>query len=149
MTIIHRTALVEFSARQMYDLVNNIGAYPEFVPMCAKVDVHWHSASAAEATLSIVKGAIKIDFATHNDMIPNQQITIRLMKGPFKRLTGVWKFVPLSDQAAKVTLDLEFEFSNRMLAMALGVVFKKLANTMLDAFCQRAKVVYGRKVHES
>ena len=149
MTTIHRTALVEFSACQMYDLVNDISAYPEFVPMCAEVDVHWHSASQAEATLSIVKGAIKIDFATRNDMLENQQITIRLIKGPFKHLTGVWKFVPLSDQGTKVTLDLEFEFSNRMFAMALGVVFKKLANTMLDAFCQRAKVVYGRQVHES
>lgn len=148
MTVIHRTALVEFSAYQMYDLVNDISAYPEFLPMCAQVDVHSQSATEAEATLSIVKGAIKIEFATHNDMIKNQEITIRLIKGPFKHLTGVWKFVPLSAHASKVTLDLQFEFSNRMLAMALGVVFKKLANTMLDAFCQRAKVVYGRPIHE-
>ena len=96
MTVIHRTALVEFSACQMYDLVNDISAYPEFLPMCAQVDVHSQSATEAEATLSIVKGAIKIEFATHNDMIKNQEITIRLIKGPFKHLTGVWKFVPLS-----------------------------------------------------
>ncbi|MBK2124296.1 type II toxin-antitoxin system RatA family toxin [Fangia hongkongensis] len=143
MTTIHRTALVEYSACQMYDLVNDIDHYPEFVPMCQSVEVHKHTETEAEATLKIAKGGIKIDFGTKNEMTPKEEIKIRLMKGPFKRLLGLWKFEPLNERACKVTLDLEFEFSNRMLAMALGVVFNTLANTMLDAFCKRASIVYG------
>ncbi|WP_119343805.1 type II toxin-antitoxin system RatA family toxin [Facilibium subflavum] len=144
MTTIHRTALIEYRADQMYALVNDIDAYPEFLPMCQSVEVLNHTRTEAEAILKIAKGGIKIDFGTRNEMVPDEQIKIRLMKGPFKRLTGLWQFTPLKDGAAcKISLDLEFEFSNRLLAMALGVVFNSLANTMLDAFCKRAEVVYG------
>ncbi|WP_116963676.1 type II toxin-antitoxin system RatA family toxin [Fastidiosibacter lacustris] len=143
MPIIHRTALVEYSAKEMYDLVNDIDRYPEFVPMCQSVEVHKHTENEAEATLKIAKGGVKIDFGTHNDMIKNQEIKIRLIKGPFKRLLGVWHFTSLNEKACKVTLNLEFEFSSKVFALALGVVFNTLANTMLDAFCKRAKVVYG------
>ncbi|MFZ9036070.1 MAG: type II toxin-antitoxin system RatA family toxin [Francisellaceae bacterium] len=143
MTTIHRTALVHFSAEKMYELVNDINAYPEFLPMCQSVDVHLHTETEAKATLKIAKGGVKIDFGTHNDMIPGEEIRIRLLKGPFKRLSGLWHFMDLGDDSAKVSLNLEFEFSNRLIGMALGVVFNNLANTMLDAFCQRAKVVYG------
>ncbi|MDA0912080.1 MAG: type II toxin-antitoxin system RatA family toxin [Proteobacteria bacterium] len=143
MTTIHRTALVEYSAKEMYDLVNDIDKYPQFLPMCQAVEVHMHTETEAEATLKIAKGGVKIDFGTHNDMIPGKEIKIRLIKGPFKRLLGVWHFIPLNDKACKITLDLEFEFSSKVMALALGVVFNTLANTMLDAFCKRAKTVYG------
>lgn len=143
MTTIHRTALVEYSAKQMYDLVNDIDKYPQFLPMCQAVEVHIHTETEAEATLKIAKGGVKIDFGTHNDMISGKEIKIRLIKGPFKRLLGVWHCIPLNDKACKVTLDLEFEFSSKVMALALGVVFNTLANTMLDAFCKRAKTVYG------
>lgn len=143
MTTIHRTALVEYSAKQMYDLVNDIAKYPQFLPMCQAVEVHIHTETEAEATLKIAKGGVKIDVGTHNDMISGKEIKIRLIKGPFKRLLGVWHCIPLNDKACKVTLDLEFEFSSKVMALALGVVFNTLANTMLDAFCKRAKTVYG------
>lgn len=143
MTTIHRTALVEYSAKEMYDLVNDIDKYPEFIPMCQFVEVHLHTEREAQATLKIAKGGVKIDFGTHNDMIPHKEIKIRLIKGPFKRLLGVWHFIPLNDKACKVTLDLEFEFSSKLLALTLGLVFSTLANSMLDAFCKRAKTVYG------
>ena len=146
MTTIHRTALVEYSAREMYDLVSDIDSYPQFVPMCDEVEVHKHTDIEAQATLKIKKGGVKIDFATHNDMIEPEQIKIRLLKGPFKRLTGLWKFIPLNEKACKVSLDLEFEFSNRVLALALGVVFNSLANSMLESFCKRADQVY-HEVH--
>ena len=147
MTTIHRTALVEYSAKQMYDLVNNIDAYPEFVPMCQAVEIHSQSETHIDATLKIAKGAVKLDFGTHNEMVENESIKIRLLKGPFKRLTGFWKFTPLSNhQACKVTLDLEFEFSNRLVALGLGLIFNNLANSMLDAFCKRADNVYGKVV---
>ena len=146
MTIIHRTALVEHSAKEMYNLVNDIDKYPEFLPMCQAVEVHMHTETKAKVTLNISKGGVKINFGTYNDMISGEEIKIRLVKGPFKRLLGVWHFIPLNDKACKVTLDLEFEFSSKVIALALGVVFNTLANTMLDTFCNRAKTVYGAAV---
>lgn len=143
MTIIHRTALVEYSTHQMYALVNDIARYPEFLPMCQATEVHCHTETEAEATLKIAKGAIKLDFATKNEMIPDQVIKIRLLRGPFKRLLGRWKFESLKGKACKVSLELEFEFASRVLAWTLGGIFNRLANTMLDAFCQRAVEVYG------
>lgn len=146
MTTIHREALVSFSAQQMYDLVNDIASYPEFIPMCRSVEVHQQDTHEAKATLHVAKGPIKMDFGTHNIMQPYDKIDIQLLNGPFKSLNGAWQFIPLTETACKVKLDLEFEFSNILLAKALGVVFSNLANTMLDAFCQRAKQVYRKGV---
>ena len=96
MTTIHRTILVEYSAKEMYDLVNDIEKYPDFLPLCQAVEVHMHTETKGEVTLKIAKGGVKIDFGTYNDMIPNQEIKIRLIKGPFKRLLGVWHFIHLN-----------------------------------------------------
>lgn len=143
MTVIHRAALVEYSTFQMYNLVNDIHLYPEFVPMCKAVEVHKHTETEAEATLKISKGGVKLDLGTKNVMYPHKEIKIQLTKGPFKYLSGLWRFKFLYDKACKISLDLDFEFSNHILAMTLGMVFNTLANTMLEAFCKRATVVYG------
>lgn len=143
MTTIYRKASVKYSAKQMYNLVNNIYKYPEFLPMCQAVEVHMHKSTAAKATLKIAKGGIKINFITYNEMLINKEIKIKLVKGPFKNLIGVWNFIPLSEESSEITLNLDFEFSSRFLEMALGVVFNTLANNMLDAFCNRAAIIYG------
>lgn len=149
MVVIRRTAFVKFSTCEMYNLVNDIGSYPKFLPMCSKVDVHLQSTTEIEATLSIVKGSIKIDFATHNDIIKDQKITMRLIKGPFKCLNGSWRFFPLKNNSSRVNLDLKFDFSNKIFGIALGFIFENLANNMLDIFCNRAQEIYGVCIHKN
>ena len=140
---ISRSALVMFSAKQMYDLVNDIAAYPEFLPNCSDAKVNRVENQTMSASVEIAKAGIKKWFTTENHLEEGQAITMNLIDGPFKKLTGGWRFTILDESACKVTLELEFEFANKLVEMAFGKVFSEVANNMVSAFTQRAKQVYG------
>ncbi|MFC4655732.1 MULTISPECIES: type II toxin-antitoxin system RatA family toxin [Rheinheimera] len=140
---IERSALVFYSAEQMYNLVNDVPSYPEFLPGCSKADVLSQSAQQMRACLEVKKAGISQQFTTCNTLVPNSEIRMQLESGPFKALSGGWSFVPLNEQACKVVLKLEFEFSNRLVEFAFGKVFNELTAAMVGAFTQRAKQVYG------
>ncbi|PWV60488.1 polyketide cyclase/dehydrase/lipid transport protein [Plasticicumulans acidivorans] len=92
----------------------------------------------------MAKGAINKSFSTCNRMQPNKMIEMRLVDGPFRRLEGFWRFESLGEGACKISLDLEFEFSNSLLKIAIGPIFNQIANSLVDAFCKRAVDLYGR-----
>jgi len=136
---IERTAIVPYSAERVYQLVSDIERYPEFLPWCKSSTIHSKTEEWVEASLELSKGAISKSFTTRNHLIPNREMEMHLVTGPFKHLYGIWKFEPLSDQACKVSVCLEFSFSSKLLEMAIGPVFQHMANTLLDAFIVRAK----------
>ena len=70
--------------------------------------------------------------------------TVNLVDGPFKKLVGSWHLTALSEEACKVNLELEYEFSSKMFDLAFGRVFNSLVNNMVQAFTNRAKEVYGK-----
>ncbi|WP_017444610.1 type II toxin-antitoxin system RatA family toxin [Gayadomonas joobiniege] len=140
---IHRQSLVMHSAKQMYDLVNDIKSYPDFVPDCMDARVLSESEQNIKASLQIGKAGIGKWFTTHNFMQPNSAVKIELVDGPFKQLTGVWKFIELDEESCQVSLDLEFEFSSKLIEMAFGSVFNHMANQMVRAFTKRAAQVYS------
>ncbi|WP_337842562.1 SRPBCC family protein [Rheinheimera sp.] len=140
---IERSALVFYSAEQMYNLVNDVPSYPEFLPGCSKADVLSQSAQQMLACLEVKKAGISQQFTTRNTLVPNSEIRMQLESGPFKALSGGWHFVPLNEQACKVILKLEFEFSSKLIEFAFGKVFNELTAAMVGAFTQRAKQVYG------
>ena len=137
-----RSALVSFSADQMFDLVNDVARYPEFLPGCSGSRVIEFSDSAMVASVDVSKAGISKTFTTSNRLADGVEILMELVDGPFKKLQGGWYFTPLDDQACKVELKLEFEFSSRMIEMAFGKVFNELTSNMVSAFTQRAKQVY-------
>ena len=137
-----RSALVSFSADQMFDLVNDVARYPEFLPGCSGSRVIESSDSAMVASVDVSKAGISKTFTTSNRLAEGAEILMELVDGPFKKLQGGWYFTPLDDQACKVELKLEFEFSSRMIEMAFGKVFNELTSNMVNAFTQRAKQVY-------
>jgi len=143
MPSINRSALVAYSAEQMFQLVDDISAYPEFLPWCGGAEEHKRDESQVEASVTIQKGAINKAFTTQNRLNKPGLIELRLLDGPFKKLQGFWRFDALSENACKVTFDLEFEFSNRIVGLAIGPIFNQVANTFVDSFVERAKVVYG------
>lgn len=143
MTHISRSALVMYSAEQMFNLVNDVRRYPEFLPGCAATEVIAESDDFIEAQLTIIKAGIEQRFSTHNDLIRPARMEMRLLDGPFTHFRGIWLFTRLSDEACKVSLDMEFEIKNRLTGAAMGVVFKQVAGMMVDAFVKRAKHVYG------
>ncbi|MEZ9540456.1 SRPBCC family protein [Vibrio sp. 10N.286.48.C11] len=137
-----RSALVSFSADQMFSLVNDVARYPEFLPGCSGSRVIESSDSAMVASVDVSKAGISKTFTTSNRMADGAEILMELVDGPFKKLEGGWYFTPLDDQACKVELKLEFEFSSRMIEMAFGKIFNELTSNMVCAFTQRAKQVY-------
>ncbi|MFM2484417.1 SRPBCC family protein [Celerinatantimonas yamalensis] len=143
MSQIQRSALVNFSAEQMYHLVNDVESYPQFLPGCVGGELLSLQDNQMTATVQVAKAGIRGEFTTHNIMHPYHKVEINLVKGPFKNLKGVWHFVELDGHACKVMLELEFEFSNRLVSMAFGRIFKELAGSMVQAFSTRAKQVYG------
>lgn len=143
MTTIHRHALTPYSAEQMYDLVDNIEAYPDFLQWCRSSEVISRDNDVVTARLELAKGAVHKEFTTLNRLMPGKMIEMKLVEGPFRHLEGFWRFEPLSEQACKVILDLDFDFNSKMVALVVGPVFSQVANTLVDAFCKRATTVYG------
>lgn len=143
MTTITRSALVMHSAEQMFALVNDVRRYPEFLDGCKATEVLNEGDDFIEATLTISKAGVNQSFSTHNTLRRPERMEMRLLDGPFSRFEGIWRFQALSDDACKVSLDMEFEMSNRLAGVAMGAVFKQIANMMVDSFVKRAKQVYG------
>ncbi|MBT0586592.1 type II toxin-antitoxin system RatA family toxin [Alteromonas oceanisediminis] len=143
MAQVQRSALVAFSAASMFDLVNDVESYPEFLPGCADSRIDQHSDDAMQASLLISKAGIKQWFTTRNHWVKNQRIDMSLVDGPFSALSGGWVFTPLNESACKIELNLQFEFNSRLTQLAFGKVFNSIAANMVDAFTARAKQVYS------
>ena len=144
MTILKRNADVRYSAAQMYDLVNAIEDYPEFLPWCSGSEVLSRTEDEVQATLHLSRGGISKSFTTCNRLQKHKMMEVRLVKGPFRQLEGFWRFEDLGEQGgSRVSFDLEFEFHNKLLDMAFGPVFHQVMNTLVDSFCQRAETLYG------
>lgn len=141
---IKRTAIVPHTAAQMFELVNNIEDYPQFIPYCKSTEIISRNIDEVHATLNFAKGGFEKSFSTINRLQPDKMIEIRLLHGPFRHLEGFWEFKPLSDNSCQVILDLEFEFSNRFLSIAFEPLFTQIANMLVDAFSKRAEQVYSK-----
>jgi ribosome-associated toxin RatA of RatAB toxin-antitoxin module len=144
MPTIERSALVPYSAAQMYALVDDIERYPEFVPACSSATIVEQGPEFKIARLDISKAGVGKSFTTRNQLQPHSAIGMQLVDGPFKYLHGGWQFHSLDHKACKIVLKLEFEFSNKLLSMAFGGIFNELQGRMVDAFVQRARQVYGQ-----
>lgn len=144
MATVKKSALVLYSAAEMYALVGDIESYPQFLPWCRSTHILSRNEDEVRATIEMVKGGVHKSFTTCNRMQNHKMIDIRLLEGPFKRLEGYWRFEPLRADACKVSLDLEFEFSH-LLRVAIEPVFKQIANSLVDAFCKRAVDLYGKR----
>ncbi|WP_046562244.1 type II toxin-antitoxin system RatA family toxin [Kangiella geojedonensis] len=143
MKTIKRQALLPYSAKQMFELVDDINKYPEFLPNCAGATEVERSDNQVIATLAVSKGGFEKQFTTKNTNTPYSRIDMELVDGPFKQLTGLWSFTSLDEQACKIELEVSFEFSNMLTSMAFSSIFNHLAESFVEAFSNRAKQVYG------
>ena len=127
----------------MFDLVDDVDSYAEFLPWCNDSRVLSRSGDTIEATLELHKGAVSKTFTTRNTRSRGEAIDIALLGGPFRCLDGGWIFQALGDGGCKVTLELQFEFESRMVDMMFGRFFEDTCNSLVDAFTTRAAKVYG------
>ncbi|MDT0594101.1 type II toxin-antitoxin system RatA family toxin [Glaciecola petra] len=142
MPSINKSALVPYSAKQMYDLVNDVAAYQSFLPGCKTSNVLLENETSMQAEMILSKANFEQRLVTENTLIPGRSIDMNLLEGPFDTFSGIWIFTPLSDEACKIELNMAFTFSNMLVDMAFGKLFKSITSNMVKAFTQRAKEVY-------
>ena len=143
MPVVSKSALVNHSAAEMFDLVCDFEAYPEFLPWCSDSRLISRSEEEICGELEVSRIGIRQRFSTCNALVKDERMDIVLREGPFRKLQGGWSFTPLKENASKVELVLEFEFSGRLIDAAFGRVFSHIANTLVEAFCKRADEVYS------
>jgi ribosome-associated toxin RatA of RatAB toxin-antitoxin module len=143
MQIVERSALVTYTAAQMFALVNDVARYPEFLPWCVGARVEEVSAVERVAALKVARGVLKTEFTTRNTLEQDARIHMQLMHGPFRDLTGEWRFEPIGTRGSRVYFRMEFEFKNRLSAAAFNAVFESLCGTIVDAFVLRAQTIYA------
>ncbi len=146
MTVINKSALVVHSPEQMFNLVDGIDEYPEFLPWCANSEVLLRNDNKVEARIDISHSGFKHSFSTRNTLSSFNTIEMELLEGPFKYLVGTWSFEALGDavnpDGCKITLHLDFEFKSKIVGMTFGKIFGKLASSMVDSFTERANKIY-------
>jgi ribosome-associated toxin RatA of RatAB toxin-antitoxin module len=143
MQVVERSALVTYTAAQMFALVNDVPRYPEFLPWCAAARAEEVSAAESIATVKIAHGVLQTEFTTRNALTQDAQINMHLLHGPFRDLNGVWRFEAIGERGSRVHFKVEFEFKNRLMAAAFNAVFESLCGSIVEAFVVRAKQVYG------
>ena len=142
---VNRSAIVPYSAREMFVLVDDVEAYPEFLPWCNQAEIHNRTEDSVEATLELHKGSVSNKFTTRNTRKEFDEIDLALIGGPFRHLAGGWRFKELGDDGCKVLLELDFEFESRLVDMMFGSFFEDICNSLVDAFTKRAEVVFGSR----
>ena len=124
----------------MYRLVNDVESYPDFLPFCSASRVVECSEQQMTAWVELAVGAFHKSYETCNQLTPGRRIDINLVSGPFRKLHGGWRFEP-AEGGCEVTLELEYEFSGRLVGLVLAPIFGRLGETLVAAFCKRAREI--------
>ncbi len=138
MTVVEKSALVPYPAATLYEIVNDVDSYPQFLPWCKNARLLSRTDTKLCGEIIVSKAGVTRTFSTCNHLHPYSRIDIALQEGPFRKLEGYWLFTELRKDACKVALHLDFEFSSGLMDKAFGVVFGQIANSLVDAFCKRA-----------
>jgi ribosome-associated toxin RatA of RatAB toxin-antitoxin module len=143
---IERSALVLYPAMAMYRLVHDVASYPEFLKWCKEAVVHEQDHAHQLASLAVKVGGIEQTFTTRNRLVPGELLSLSLVDGPFRSLTGEWRFLPLGNQGSKVTLRLDFDFKRGLVSAAFQRGFARIADHMVAEFCERADDILGSTI---
>ncbi|MEP6899028.1 MAG: type II toxin-antitoxin system RatA family toxin [Rhodanobacter sp.] len=140
---IRRSALVKYSPAQMFELVNQVEAYPKRFSWCAGAEVLERDSHTLVARLDLKFAGFHQSFTTRNTTDAPRSLRMNLVDGPFRSLDGLWEFIGLGDAGSKISFALDFEYSSRLGGAALKLGFQGLANRMVDDFCREAERIYG------
>jgi ribosome-associated toxin RatA of RatAB toxin-antitoxin module len=141
---VQKSILVPYTPEQMFVLVNDVAQYPVFLPFCTASHVVEATADCIVAGLTLAKGGMSKSFTTRNVLTPFSKMEVTLVDGPFKYLNGHWQFIA-RDSFCQISLDMDYDFDSKMLAMLFGPLFSSVASSLVDAFAERAHEVYSCK----
>jgi ribosome-associated toxin RatA of RatAB toxin-antitoxin module len=144
---VKKSVLLWYSPREMFDLVVDVPAYPQFLPWCQRAEVLSQEPGVVTARLHLAYAGVRHAFTTRNTHVEGQSVDMNLVDGPFSHLEGVWRFLPIGPdgKACKVEFELSYAFASRPLELVVSPVFDRIANTFVDAFVARAEQVHGRR----
>ena len=147
---VHKSVLLWYSPREMYDLVTGVETYPEFLPWCDSATVLERREGGVTARLGLAYMGVHQAFTTHNEHRADESVAVHLIDGPFSVLEGNWLFrqVGKADstvRACKIEFDMRYAFASPALETVVSPVFDRVANTLVDSFVRRAEVVYGAR----
>ena len=145
---VKKSVLLWYSPAEMYRLVTDVPAYPQFLPWCERGEVLQTHEDGVTAKVHLAFAGVRHAFTTRNRHVTDREVAMGLVEGPFSTLEGTWRFVPLGqagEQACRIEFELRYAFSSRTLELVLSPVFDKVANTFVDSFVQRAEKVYGER----
>jgi ribosome-associated toxin RatA of RatAB toxin-antitoxin module len=145
MQIVRKSVLVPYGAPAMFDLVDRVELYPDFLPWCAGAAILTTHPGGKTARIDIDYHGVRAHFTTDNANTPPESIVVTLNHGPFRHLHGEWRFRPLAADACKVEFELAYQFATHLLERVVGPVFSHIANSFIDAFVRRAEAQYGRR----
>jgi ribosome-associated toxin RatA of RatAB toxin-antitoxin module len=144
MITVSRQALVGYGAAEMYELVDDVESYPQFLPWCRAVEVERRDVERTVATLHVDFRGVRQAFTTENARRPAERISMRLVRGPFRHLAGEWRFTQLGEAGCRVDLELAYQLASPVLERLAGRVFDHIASTFVDAFVRRADALHLR-----
>ena len=135
---VKKNAIVFHPKEKMFRLVDLIENYPKFLPWCGSTKIIERNDNKTIASIEIYFKGIKQTFTTENTKIINEKMIIKLVNGPFKKLSGEWIFKELGKDSCQIELKLEYEFNNIILEKLISPVFNMIANTFIDEFIKEA-----------
>lgn len=132
-----------YSPEQMFELVADVGKYPEFLPWCVATRVRSRTSDGVVADMVIGYKAFRERFtSTARFDRPHMRIDVAYQEGPFRFLSNHWVFERAPNGCA-IDFYIDFEFRSGLLEKAITVVFNKAVNRMVEAFERRARAMYG------
>lgn len=140
---IRRSALVRYTPAQMFDLVNDVEAYPKRFAWCSGAHVLERGENVLVARLDLKFAGFNQSFTTRNTIEKPHRLQMSLVDGPFRSLEGLWTFTPLGDQGCKIAFALDFDYAGWLGAGAIKLGFQGLASRMVDDFSREAERTYG------
>lgn len=139
--------VMPYSAQQMYDLIADVDAYPQFLPWCSAARIRKRTPrgdiAIVDAELVISFKVFRERFGSRVTLMPkDQKIDVEYLDGPFKYLNNHWSFEDC-EGGCEVDFFVDFEFKSKILQTIIGVVFGEAMQRIVGAFEARAKVLYG------
>lgn len=132
---------VPFSARQMYDLVVDMDRYPEFIPWLVQSRKYDVTETGFMSEMTFAFKGLRETFSTQDHVDPGCKVVISHVSGPFSHLQSEWLFVD-TPEGSRVDFFIDFKFKKKLVDLAMGPVFGKASQAMVESFCRRAEEIY-------
>ena len=146
MAKVQRSLIVPYTAHEMYVLAGDVDRYEEFLPWCSASRILESEENTIVAQVDISYKGWTTSFTTRNHMDLDSRIRMILDEGAaFESLEGLWYFKSLDALASEVRLEVDFSLSGPLGNKILGPIFSRICTELIDAFVERAKVLYGER----